>query len=134
QRVLDARSNRLRPAVCPGRCAGRELEAELRRNDDPVTQWFERLADALLVVERAVDLRRVGKRDAALDGAADQREPLLPRRDRGEALAHAHAAEANRGDLEALSECACVHATEGSRRPPRVTGTGRTPHGTPAAG
>ena len=52
----------------PVDCAGRELEAELGRDHDLVADRFERLADELLVGERAVDLRGVEEGDAALDG------------------------------------------------------------------
>src|SRR5581483_6403742 len=110
QRVVDAAANRLRPAIGAARLSARELEAELRRDHDPVADRLERFADELLVVERAVDLRGVEERDAALDRGPDQGDSLLPRRDRREALAQPHAAEPERGDLEALSESAARHA------------------------
>ena len=71
------RSDRLGAAVEPAALAARELEAELGRDHDPVAHRLERLADELLVRERAVDLRGVEERDAALDGAADERDRLL---------------------------------------------------------
>ena len=53
-----------------------EVEAELRRDHDLVADRRERLADELLVRERAVDLRGVEERDAALDRRADERDHL----------------------------------------------------------
>jgi hypothetical protein len=110
QRVVDAPSDRHRPAVRPGRRSGRELEAELRGDDNLVAEGLERLADDLLVVERPVDLRGVEERDAAFDRCADQGDRTLPVRDRWEALAHSHTAEPERGDFEALAECALLQA------------------------
>ena len=49
------------------RLAASTLEAELRRDHDPVAHRCERLADQLLVGERAVDLGRVEERHATLD-------------------------------------------------------------------
>ena len=84
-----------------------EVEAvhpELRRDDHLAADGRQRLADQLLVRERAIDLRRVEERDAAFDGCAEERDHLLPvgRGPVGEA--HPHAAEADRRDLEPLSE------------------------------
>src|SRR5215203_754828 len=46
---------------------------------------LERIADKLLVRERAVDLSGVEEGDAALDGGADERDPVLLGRERGNA-------------------------------------------------
>ena len=73
-----------------------EVEAELGGDDDLVAHRLERLADELLVVERAVDLGGVEERDAAVDGRAHEVDHLRARRPRPEGLAHAHAAEAER--------------------------------------
>jgi hypothetical protein len=47
-----------------------------------VLDRFECLADEVLVRERPVDLRGVEERDAALDGGADEGDPLVLRRTR----------------------------------------------------
>jgi hypothetical protein len=67
-----------------------------------------RLADELLVRERPVHLRGVEERHAALDRGARESDHLVPVGDRQVALAHAHAAEADRRHLE-ISESAYVH-------------------------
>ena len=107
--LFDAAPDRLRAAVDAAGLARRELEAELGRDHDLVADRLERLADELLVRERAVDLRGVEERDAAVDRGPEQRDHLLRLRERREAGAHAHAAEAERRDLEVQSERACVH-------------------------
>ena len=70
----------LRPAVQRRCCADSpvEVDAELGRDHDLVTERRQRLAHELLVRERAVDLGGVEERDAALDGRPDQRDRLLP--------------------------------------------------------
>ena len=88
-----------------------EGEAELGGDDDVVADRLQCLADELLVVERAVDLGGVEEGDAAVDRSAQERDHLVPWGSRAEGLAHAHAAEAEGGDLEASgAESACLHA------------------------
>ena len=86
-----------------------QVEAELRRDHDLVADGLERLADELLVRERPVHLRGVEEGDAAVDRGADQRDHLLPVGKRRVALAHPHAAEPDRRDLQAVSERALLH-------------------------
>ena len=122
QRGLGDLLDVLGPAVhaaLPGLDARVEVEAELGGDHDLVADRRERLADQLLVRERAVGLGGVEEGDAALDGGADQRDHLLPVRRRAVGEAHAHAAEAEGRDLEALSECALLHRRSpfGRRRP-----------------
>ena len=89
-----------------------EGEPELGGDDDVVAHRLQRLADQLLVVEGAVDLGGVEEGDAAVDRGAEERDHLVARRSRAERLAHAHAAEAEGGDLEALrAECAFAHCS-----------------------
>lgn len=110
QRVLDARTDRLRAAVEPGLAAGaEEVEAELGRDHDLVADWFERLTDQLLVVERPVHLRGVEQGDTAFHRRPQPRDPVFPFGKRRKRMSQAHAAKPDRGDLEAASERACVH-------------------------
>ena len=76
-----------RPAGCaragcrPRRAACRrriDVEAELGGDHHLVADRRQRLADQLLVGERAVDLGGVEERDAAVDRGADQRDHLCP--------------------------------------------------------
>ena len=60
----------------------------------------KRLADELLVRERAVDLGGVEERDAAIDGRANQRDHLLLVLGRAVAEAHPHAAESEGRDFQ----------------------------------
>ena len=113
QRAVDAALDRLRPAV-ERRPPRLEVEAELGRDHDLVANGLERLADELLVGERAVHLRGVEERDAALDRRADQRDHFLPVGDRADSLAHAHAAEPDRRDLQVALQ-ACASASSSSR-------------------
>ena len=59
---------------------GVDVQAELGGDHHLVADRGERLADELLVRERAVDLGGVEERDAALDGCADQgdQSPACP--------------------------------------------------------
>ena len=58
--------------------------------------------DELLVVERAVDLGGVEQGDAPVHRGAEEGDHLLPWWPRTERLAHAHAAEAEGGHLQAV--------------------------------
>src|SRR5437879_2253983 len=103
QRRLNAAPDHLRAAV-ETTLAAFEVEAELGRDHDLVADRFQRLANELFVRERPVDLRGVEERDAALDRRADQGDAFLLWRNRREALAQTHAAEADRGDFKVRSE------------------------------
>jgi hypothetical protein len=82
QRAVDARADGLGAAVeAVFAAAAEEVEAELGRDHDLVAHRFERLADEFFVRERPVHLRRVEERDPALDGVADQPDPVLLRRE-----------------------------------------------------
>jgi hypothetical protein len=99
----------LRPAVEIHRAlAGTDLAAELRRDHDLPFERLERLADELLVRERAVDFGRVEERDAALDGSANQLDAFFAIRSRPVAEAQAHATEPEGGHFE-LAELALLH-------------------------
>src|SRR4051794_34842899 len=124
QRTLDRGADVLRPAGDAGLLTVLvKGEAELRRDDDAVADRLQRLADQLLVVERAVHLGRVEEGDATVDRRPEEGDHLLAWRSGAEGLAHSHAAEAERGHLQgAGAEGACLHGAsphawvEGERR------------------
>jgi hypothetical protein len=104
QRAFDHFANALRPAVPLGAdlLAALDAKAEFGRDHDLVAAPFQRSAQQLLVGERPVDLGGVEEGAAELDCAMKRRNRLaLVRRAIG--LAHAHAAEADRGNLEPLA-------------------------------
>ena len=110
QRALDGAVDVLRSARDAGRAPVLvEREAELRGDDHLVAVRGEGLADDLLVDERPVDLRRVEEGHSASDRVTDQRDRLGAVRQRSVALAHPHAAQAERGDLQSLSQCSRPH-------------------------
>jgi hypothetical protein len=99
----------LRPAVETHRRAVLDVPAELRGDDDLVTQGLQGLADELFVDVGAVNLGGVEERDAALHRATQDGDHVLAGAGVGAvALGHPHAAEADGGHLEALAECADV--------------------------
>ena len=57
-----------RPAVQPGLTTVAELEAELRRNHDLITERPQGFPDDLFVRERAVRFGRIEESNAAFDG------------------------------------------------------------------
>ena len=109
QRAVDGGADVVWPAADAGLLAVLvEGEPELGGDDDVVADRLERLADELLVVEGAVDLGGVEQGDAPVDRGPEERDHLVARRSRAERLAHAHAAEPEGRDLEALgAEGAC---------------------------
>ena len=116
QRLVDAPNDGLPAAVyLPGSDRAFEVEAELRRDHNLVADGLERLADELLVGERAVELGGVKERNAAIDGRPDQRDHRFLLGERGVGRGHAHAAEAKRRDLKAVSECSLLHQVSSSR-------------------
>jgi hypothetical protein len=86
-----------------------EGEAELRRDDDLVADRRQRLADYLLVLVRTVNLGRVEERDAVVDRLPQERHHGRSFGRRTEALADAHAAQADGRDGQAVSEGAHRH-------------------------
>jgi hypothetical protein len=64
----------MRSGLCRAAAAQQslDLEVELRCDDDPFSEGFERFADQVLVRERALRFRRVEQRHAALDRGRDQ--------------------------------------------------------------
>ena len=108
QRALDAAPDRLGAAVEAGRRAGLEIESELGRDHDLVAHGLERFADELFVRERPVDLRGVEEGDATFDCGAGEGDHLPAVGNRQVALAHAHAAEADRRYFQG-SEGARLH-------------------------
>ena len=97
-------------AVEPDRLAVLDAPAELRGDHDLVAYRGERLADEFLVDVWAVDLGGVEEGDAALDRAAQDGDHRVPVAGVGPvALGHAHGAQADGRDLQALAECSHVH-------------------------
>jgi hypothetical protein len=88
-------------AVETGGAAAVEGEAELGGDDDLIAYGCQGLADEFLVGERTVHLGGVEEGDAAVDGGADQGDAVLAGDGRAVAVAEAHAAEPDRGDLQA---------------------------------
>ena len=103
ERAVAGLAHVLRPAVyAPSPLTVRAAhEAELRGHPHFVTPAADRLADQLLVGERAVGVRRVEKIDPQFQGPVDGRDGLGfvggP-----VGIAHTHAAESHRGDGQTL--------------------------------
>ena len=85
-----------------------DVKAELGGDDDLVANWRERLADEFLVGERAVGFRRVKQAHAAIVGGADQLDHLGLVGGWPVGGAHAHASEAEGGNLQA-PKCSGFH-------------------------
>ncbi len=86
------------------------LKAELGGDHHLVADGLQRLADHLLVDERAIGLGGVEEGDAPLEGCADQPDRVLLLLGRPVAEAQAHAAQADGRDFEpTASECALLH-------------------------
>ena len=113
ERALDGLLDVLGSTVQAARLAvGVELEPELGGDDHLLADGSESFAHELLVCERAVDLRGVEERDAALDGRAQQRDHLLPVCRRAVAEAHRHAAEPDGRDFQVVvSEPSLLHGS-----------------------
>src|SRR3546814_210171 len=100
-------------AVDAGDLLALEPEAEFGRDDQPVALALDRLAEQFLVREGAIDLRGVEEGDAKVDRAVDRARRFV---DVGglaikdvAAPDHRHAADADRGDFEAVAELAIFH-------------------------
>ena len=103
ERAVAGLADVLRPAVdAPSSLTVRAAhEAELRGHPHFVTPAADRLADQLLVGERAVGVRRVEKINPQFQGPVDGRDGLgFVGRPVG--IAHTHAAESHRGDDQTL--------------------------------
>ena len=104
ERFLDALADGLGAAVLDLLAILVDPKAELGRDDDPVTHGRQRLAHELLVDERAIDLGRIEEGDASIHGGPKNRDHVGRVRDDAVTLAHAHAAETNGRNLEALAQ------------------------------
>src|SRR5690606_33451068 len=80
-----------------------------------IAERRERFTHDFLVRERAVDLRRVEEGNPALDGTANEGDRLPAVGGRAEAVAQAHAAQAEGGDLEGLPQGTHLHCHWASR-------------------
>jgi hypothetical protein len=84
---------------------------ELGGDNDLPAERSQGLAHQLFVGERAVHLRGVEEREAALDGRANEGNHLLLVWERSVAVAHPHAAEPDRRDFQVtVAECAFLHS------------------------
>ena len=101
-------------------CAGRLLQPALPAGSNVNPNFVamttrsrngaERLADELLVRERAVGFGGVEERHAAFDGGPHERDHLLPVHRRAVREAHSHAAEPEGRHFQiALAKCARLH-------------------------
>ena len=87
-----------------------DVEAELGGDHHLFAHGLQRLADDLLVGERAIDLGRVEECLAALDRLADQRDAFFPAHRIAIGEVQAHAAETYGRDLQsACSEFTLLH-------------------------
>ncbi len=98
----------LRPAVDAVRdhATGK---AELGGDDDLVAKRYQCLAEQFLVIAWAIGLSGVEEGDAALIGAADQRDRVALVGGRAEPETQAHAPQADGGDFEVFAENALLH-------------------------
>ena len=107
QRGFHHLADVVRVAVELGRA---DAEAELGGDHDLVADGGKGFAHQLLVDVGAVDLGGVEEGDALVDGTPQEGDHVLARRRRAVGEAHAHAAEAEGGDLEAGgAELALLH-------------------------
>src|SRR3954464_8702463 len=83
------------------RALSRAHVAELGGDDDAIAVFRYRASDELLVGERTVHVRRIETRDPELESAMYGRDGLLVVATRVE-IGHAHAAEAEGGDVKVL--------------------------------
>ena len=91
-------------------CGRVDVEAELRRDHDPIADGRKGLADQFLVGEGPIDLRGVEESHAALDGRPDQGYSRLLVDGRAIGMAETHAAEPHGRDFEAaLSKFTLLH-------------------------
>src|SRR6266568_6116568 len=125
ERTFDRLTDVLRPAVEPAPLAGRrDVEAELRGDDDLIAKRRCGLAEDLFAEERAVDLGGVEERDPARMGRPDElyRIPSVRRRPIGPG--DVHAPQAQGGDLERTQAAAGERgrARTGGRSRPGLRG------------
>ena len=132
QRAVDDLLDHLGPAGDPAsRLAldGIDVPAELGRDHDLVLVRGERLAHELLVGVRTVDLGGVEEGHAAVHSGVDQRDHLLPVRLIAVAAGHAHAAQPDCRNLEAVgAQLAFIHNGNASDRAHPVGVPSSTPH------
>ena len=111
QRALDGQADVLGAAVEAARAvAAVQDRAELRRDHHLVPATGERASEQFLVQVRPVHLRGVEQGDAEVDRAVDRRDRTgLVGAGTGVEGRHAHAAEADASDLEAVAERCFPH-------------------------
>src|ERR1700726_3534127 len=107
ERLVGDLADALRAAVRPfGRNA--VPEAKFRCDDHLVAHRLKRLAHDLFIEAWAIGFGRIEEGDASVIGGADEFDRFRPIRWGTEGEAHAHAAQAERGDFE-LSKFARLH-------------------------
>ena len=110
QRGVGYPPDLLGAAVQPDGLAVLDPPAKLGGDDHLVAEGSECLADEILVEVGTVCLGGVEEGDAEFDRAAEDRDHGLPVAGVGPvALGHAHGAEADGRDLQALAEGSRVH-------------------------
>jgi hypothetical protein len=88
-----------------------EVVAELGGDDDVLAERGQRLADQLLIGERAINFGGVEEGDAAGHSRADQRDHGVAIRRRTAVMIEPHAAESDGRDIEAaFPKLAGVHS------------------------
>src|SRR5262245_28577565 len=94
QRCLGDLANVRRPAVQSRLLAVLELEPELGRNRDLVTNRLKRRADELFVREWPVRFGGIDERNPAIDGGTNDRDAFVAARRLSVTETDAHATEA----------------------------------------
>ena len=107
QRAFGALLDLLGPTIRYLLTAGIDFETELGGYHDLLADRRQALSDQLFVGEGAVDLGRVEERDTPVDGPAEQSDQVSPVSGRTVGLAHAHAAETDGRDFEAIGLRTC---------------------------
>lgn len=128
QGAFDGLANVLRPAVHSANASRLrvDVEAELRRDHDVVTERAQRFPDHLFILEGSVDFGGVEEGHTSLEGVADQLDAVLLRKSGAITLADTHAAEADGRNVEAApAEFTGLHSQSfpnfaGRRLPRRV--------------
>jgi hypothetical protein len=109
QRAFNAETDLLRPTALP-LLPAIESDTEFGGNDDLPLERGKRLAEQFLVDVGAINFRGIKEVDTPIHGLMDQGNHLLLVGRRAVGHAHAHAAQAERGNFKsAIAEFAFLH-------------------------